>query len=92
MKPIPTASSLTDWQALYEDKTAMIKSPEAQKFALDELAGLLHASGVIDDAAVVDLAEQAQAAYEWGVEEQLSAELNQPDFDLAKRSSRHALD
>lgn len=92
MKPIPTAASLTDWKALYEDKTALVNSPEAHKFALDELAGVLHASGVIDDAAVVDLAEQAQAAYEWGVEEQLSAKLNQPGLNLAERSPRHVLD
>lgn len=70
-----------DWQALYDNKAALIQSPEAHQFALDELAGVLHARGVIDDAGLVDLAEQARAAYEWGVEEQLSAELNHPDVN-----------
>ncbi|GEM_PF-5911874 len=81
MKTPTAAASLADWQALYDNKAALIQSPEAHQFALDELAGVLHARGVIDDAGLVDLAEQAQAAYEWGVEEQLSAELNQPDVN-----------
>ena len=81
MKATPDAASLTEWRALYEDKAALIKSPEAHRFALDQLAGVLHVHGVIDDAELADLAEQAQAAYEWGVEEQLSAELNQPDVN-----------
>lgn len=75
------AASLADWQALYDDKAALIRSPEAHQFALDELAGTLHAQGVIDDAQLADLAEQANAAYQWGVEEQLSAELNHPDVN-----------
>lgn len=81
MNNTPHAASLADWQALYDDKAALIKSPEAHQFALDELAGALHARGVIDDAGLADLAEQAHAAYQWGVEEQLSAELNQPDVN-----------
>lgn len=75
------AASLADWQALYDNKAALIKSPEAHQFALDELAGVLHARGVIDDGGLADLAEQANAAYQWGVEEQLSAELNHPDVN-----------
>lgn len=81
MNSTPHAASLVDWQALYDDKAALIKSPEAHQFALDELAGGLHAQGVIDDAELAGLAEQANAAYQWGVEEQLSAELNHPDVN-----------
>jgi hypothetical protein len=81
MKTPTHAASLADWQALYDDKAALIKSPEAHQFALDELAGALHAQGVIDDAQLADLAEQTNAAYQWGVEEQLSAELNHPDVN-----------
>nr|WP_176456093.1 hypothetical protein [Pseudomonas fluorescens]CEK42541.1 hypothetical protein PQBR55_0162 [Pseudomonas fluorescens SBW25] len=79
MNSTPHAASLADWQARYEDKAALVKSPEAHQFVLDELAGTLHARGVIDDAGLADLAEQSNAAYQWGVEEQLSDELNQPE-------------
>lgn len=81
MNSTPNAASLADWQALYEDNAALVKSPEAHQFALDELAGALHAQGVLDDAELAHLTEQANAAYQWGVEEQLSAELNHPDVN-----------
>lgn len=79
MKKPSHALSRADWQALYDDKAALIKSPEAHQVALDELAGTLRAQGVIDDGELADLAEQASAAYQWGVEEQLSAESNPPE-------------
>lgn len=79
MKNTPHVASLANWQALYDDKAALIKSPEAHQFSLNELATALHAQGVIDDAELADRIEQADAAYQWGVEEQLSAELNGPD-------------
>lgn len=81
MNNTPQALSLTDWQALYEDKAALIKSPEAHQYMLDELASALHAKGVIDAGELADLIKQADAAYQWGVEEQLSAELNHPDVN-----------
>lgn len=67
--------SLADWQSLYDDKAALIQSPEGHQFALNELANALHAQGVIDEAELAELIEQADAAYQWGVEEQLSAKL-----------------
>ncbi|MGZ0787630.1 hypothetical protein ACXM5X_32330 [Pseudomonas saponiphila] len=73
------ALSQADWKALYNDKAALIKSPEAHQFALDELAKALQAQGVIDASELADLVEQSKAAYQWGVEEQLTAELNQSD-------------
>ncbi|PRW84455.1 hypothetical protein [Pseudomonas fluorescens] len=79
MKNTPHVASLADWQVLYDDKAALIKSPEAHQFALNELATALHAQGVIDEAELADRIEQADAAYQWGVEEQLSAELNGSD-------------
>lgn len=71
--------TLDQWKALYADKAALVKSPEAHQFALNELAEALYAQDVINAAEVAELTEQANAAYLWGVEEQLSAELNQPD-------------
>lgn len=79
MNHAPNVSSLADWQALYSDKSALIKSPESHQFALDELANALHTQGVIDASEFAELVEQARAAYEWAVEEQLTAELNQRD-------------
>lgn len=81
MNDSPHAASLADWQALYDDKAALVKSPEAQQFALNELAEALRAQGVITADELPDLIEQADAAYQWGVEEQLSAELNAPDVN-----------
>jgi len=81
IKETPQVATLAQWEALYANKSALVKSPEAHQFALDELAGALHAQGVIDDDALADLIEQADSAYQWGVEEQLSAELNHPDLD-----------
>lgn len=76
MKKTPHVANLADWLALYDDKAALIKSPEAHQFSLNELATALHAQGVIDDAELASRIEQANAAYQWGVEEQISAELN----------------
>ncbi|WP_106805745.1 hypothetical protein [Pseudomonas sp. S5D5] len=81
MTETPKTPSLADWQALYDDKAALVKSPEAQQFALNELAEALCAQGVITADELPDLIEQADAAYQWGVEEQLSAELNAPDVN-----------
>lgn len=81
MKTLPENQNLAHWQELYEDKAALIQSPEAHQFALDELANALRARSVIDDDQLADLIEQASAAYQWGVEEQLSAELNQPNVN-----------
>lgn len=81
MTDTPKTPSLADWHTLYDDKAALVKSPEAQQFALNELAEGLRAQGVITDEELADLIEQADAAYQWGVEEQLSAELNQPDVN-----------
>ena len=81
MTDTPNTPSLADWQALYDDKAALVKSPEAQQFALNELAEALRAQGVITADELPDLIEQADAAYQWAVEEQLSAELNQPDVN-----------
>lgn len=71
--------SLSQWQALYDDKAALLRSPEAHQFALNEFSQELLLQGVIDKAELADLLEQADAAYQWGVEEQLSRELNQTD-------------
>jgi len=46
-------------------QAALVKSPEAHQFALDELAGVLRAQGVIDDDELADLIEQADVAYQW---------------------------
>lgn len=81
MNNAPHVSSLADWQALYDDKSALIKSPEAHQLALDKLARELHSQNVISAGELADLIEQADAAYQWGVEEQLSAELNQSDVN-----------
>ena len=81
MTDTPNTPSLADWQALYDDKAALVKSPEAQQFALNELAEALRAQGVITADELPDLIEQADAAYQRAVEEQLSAELNQPDVN-----------
>jgi hypothetical protein len=70
---------MDQWKALYADKAALIKSPEAHQFALNELAEALCVQGVINAAEVADLFEQADSAYQWGVEEQLSVELNAPE-------------
>jgi hypothetical protein len=81
MNDIPQALTLADWQALYDNRDALIKSPEAYQYVLDELASALHSKGVIDAGELADLIEQAEAAYQSGVEEQLSAELNHPDVN-----------
>ncbi|NWA11974.1 hypothetical protein [Pseudomonas gingeri] len=77
----PQAVTMDQWRALYADKAALVKSPEAHQFALNELAEALCAQGLINAADAADLIEQADAAYQWGVEEQLTAELNAPDMN-----------
>ncbi|WP_242201917.1 MULTISPECIES: hypothetical protein [unclassified Pseudomonas] len=54
MKSQKQTLTRADWQDLYDNKAALVKSPEAHQFALDELAGALHAQGVIDDAQLAD--------------------------------------
>jgi len=72
------APTLAQWKALYDDQRALIKSPEGHQFVLIELAESLHAQGVIDAGELSEMLEKADAAYQWGVEAQLSAELNGP--------------
>lgn len=81
MNDTPHATNLVDWEALYGDKAGLLKSPEAHQFTLDVLARELHVQGVIDARELADLIEQADAAYRWAVEEQLNAELNQPEVN-----------
>jgi hypothetical protein len=57
MTDTPHAASLADWQALYDDKATLVKSPEAQQFALNELAEALRSQGVITDDELPDLIE-----------------------------------
>ncbi|AGN33480.1 hypothetical protein PflA506_p0028 (plasmid) [Pseudomonas fluorescens A506] len=64
------------WQKLYDDQTALVQSPEGHQQALIELAEALRAQGVIDDAELADLLENADAAYQWGVEAQITEESN----------------
>jgi hypothetical protein len=72
----PQAPTLQHWQALYDDQAATARDPEGQRAALLVLAESLHALGVIEADALADLLEQADAAYAWGVEAQLTNELN----------------
>lgn len=71
--------TLQHWQTLYDDRAALARDPEAQRAALVVLAETLHAQGVITAEDLADLYEQAEAAYAWGVETQLSDELNGQD-------------
>lgn len=81
IKETPQVPTLAQWEALYADKSALVKSPEAQQLALNELAEALCARRVITAVELADLVEQADAAYQWGAEEQLSAELSLPDVN-----------
>ncbi|WP_456017555.1 hypothetical protein [Pseudomonas fluorescens] len=74
------AATEAQWQALYDDKAALAKSPEGHQQALIELAEGLRDQGVIDDAQLADLLEQADAAYQWGVEAQITDEMNRKDL------------
>lgn len=70
------APTLQHWQALYDDHAATARDPESQRAALLVLAERLHAQGVIGADDLAELLEQADAAYAWGVEAQLTDELN----------------
>ncbi|WP_411566833.1 hypothetical protein ACLIN3_27370 (plasmid) [Pseudomonas orientalis] len=74
------AVTMAQWQALYDDQAALVKSPEGHQHALIELAEALRAQGVIDDAELAELLESADAAYQWGVEAQITEELNRKDL------------
>ena len=74
------AATRAQWQAMYDDKVALVQSPEGHQQALIELAEALRAQGVIDDAELADLLENADAAYQWGVEAQITEELNRKDL------------
>ncbi|MBC6626176.1 hypothetical protein [Pseudomonas sp.] len=74
------AVTKAQWQALYDDEAALVKSPEGHQHALIELAEALRAQGVIDDAELAELLESADAAYQWGVEAQITEELNRKDL------------
>lgn len=74
------AAPLAQWWALHNDKAALVESPEGHQQALIELAELLHAQGVIGDGDLVELLERADAAYQWGVEAQITEELNRKDL------------
>ena len=74
------AVTKAQWQALYDDEAALVQSPEGHQQALIELAEALRAQGVIDDAEFADLLENADAAYQWGVEAQITEELNRKDL------------
>ncbi|MFJ2455912.1 hypothetical protein ACIOWK_30045 [Pseudomonas protegens] len=76
MNTILQAPTIEQWQALYDDQAAMIKSPENYQFALIQLAKVLRVQGVIDADGLSDLLEQADAAYTWGIEVLLNGELN----------------
>ncbi|WP_421556751.1 hypothetical protein [Pseudomonas kitaguniensis] len=73
-------ATLARWQALYDDHAALMQSPEGHQQALIELAEALRAQGVIEDGELADLLENADAAYQWGVEAQLTEELNRKDL------------
>ena len=74
------AVTKAQWQALYDDEAALVQSPEGHQQALIELAEALRAQGVIEDAELADLLENADAAYQWGVEAQITEELNRKDL------------
>lgn len=74
------AATRAQWQARYEDEAALVQSPEGHQQALIELAETLRGQGVIDDAELADLLESADAAYQWGVEAQITEELNRKDL------------
>lgn len=71
MNEVTHEVSLKHWQELYDDKDAWRHSPDGHQWVLNELAVSLHAEGKISEAELADLHEQADAGYQWGVEEQL---------------------
>ncbi|MGP5427465.1 hypothetical protein [Pseudomonas helleri] len=68
----PTSPALKKWHDLYADQEALIQSPERHQHDLITLAEALRAKEVISDDELSDLFEQADAAYQWGIEEQLT--------------------
>lgn len=76
MDPTPQQPTFRQWQALYDDQAALARDPEGHRAALVVLAETLHAQGAIGADDLADLYEQAEAAYAWGVEAQLTDELN----------------
>ena len=79
MDQTPQAPTLHQWQALYDDRAGLIKDPEGRQAELIELAQALRARGVIEVEALAELLEQADAAFAWGVEAQLTDELNRKE-------------
>lgn len=73
MSQEPLAPTMDQWQKLYDDQRGLIANPEGRRRALMVLAESLSSRGVIDAGELVDLYEQADAAYAWGVEEQISS-------------------
>lgn len=73
MSQEPAAPTMDQWQKLYDDQEGLIANPEERRRALMVLAESLSAHGVIQAGELVDLYEQADAAYAWGVEEQISS-------------------
>jgi hypothetical protein len=79
MNQPPHEPTLQHWRAMYDDRAATARDPEGQRAALLVLAETLHARGVIEADDLAELREQADAAYAWGVEAQLTDELNGSD-------------
>lgn len=68
----PVVPTMDQWDELYEDQKGLAANPEERRRALTVLAESLGAHGVINAGELADLYEQADAAYAWGVEEQIS--------------------
>lgn len=73
MNQEPAAPTMDQWQKLYDDQEGLVANPEGRRRALMVLAESLSAQGVITAGELADLYEQADAAYAWGVEEQISS-------------------
>lgn len=73
------APTLQHWQTLYDDRAGLVRDPERRRATLLVLAETLHAQGVIEADDLAELVEQADAAYAWGVEMQLTDELNRQE-------------
>jgi hypothetical protein len=72
MSQQPEAPTMDQWQRLYDDQEGLTADPEGRRRALLALAESLKTHGVIDAGHLPELCEQADAAYAWGVEEQIS--------------------
>jgi hypothetical protein len=73
----PLSPTLDQWNESYADQEALIRSPEGHQHFLITLAEALRSNGLISDDELSDLLEQADAAYEWGLEERLTQKLDQ---------------